>query len=138
MIRRVARNPLVFLALLGLILVGLSLTAGGCDAEAGGVKATVKGYYDAVARGDREGQAALWLPDRQGEAAVEAQAWGLRDKAGSKLAEVHISDGPAGDQRLVHATLSLEDSAQAGQRRYESQTLLLQRLEREWRIRDAR
>lgn len=102
------------------------------------MEALARGYYEAVARGDSQGQAALWLADRQEEAAREALAWARRDKEGFKLDRVHVSEGPVGDQRLVHITLSLEDKARPGTRRYESKVLLVELAGGEWRIRDVR
>ncbi|MDP2725916.1 MAG: hypothetical protein Q8P59_00090, partial [Dehalococcoidia bacterium] len=132
------RNPLALLPLLGLILVGLSLTAGGCDTEAAGVKSVVKAYYDAVAQGDGQEQVALWVPDRRENATREAEAWARRDKEGLNLTEVHVDSGPAGDQRIVHVTLSIEDKARTGKRRYESRVLLMQLVDGKWLIRDVR
>lgn len=132
------RQSILFLTFMGLILAGLSLTAGGCDAEADAAKTAVKAYYDAVARADRESQIAQWLPDRQAEAAREADAWSKRDKDGLKLTEVHVSDGPAGDQRIAHVTIATNDKARPGRTRYESKVLLLQQAARAWLVRDAR
>lgn len=133
-----ARSSLVFLVLLCLILVGLSVTAGGCDTQVGGVKETIQAYYDGIARGDKQAEMALWMSDRQEEAAREADAWAQRDKDGLKADEVHVDSGPAGDQRIVHLTISIDDKARPGKRRYESKVLLLQQSGDKWRIRDAR
>lgn len=131
------RKSLLFLVLLSLVLVGLSLTAGGCDDD-GGVKATVNAYYDAVIKGDKAGQIAQWLPDRQAEADREADAWTARDKDGLKIAELHVTDGPTGDQRLVHLTIASNDKARPGRLRYETRTLLVQQGPGGWRILDAK
>lgn len=123
---------------LALVLVALSVITSGCDTDSGPIKATVKAYYDAVIAGAREAQLAQWLPDRQADAAREVDAWSRRDRQGLNLTDVHISDGPASDQRLVHVTLSLDDRARPGVRRYESKVLLMQSVEGRWRIRDLR
>lgn len=121
-----------------LVLVALSVITAGCDTDSGPIKATVKAYYDAVIAGAREAQLAQWLPDRQADATREVDAWSRRDRQGLNLTEAHISDGPASDQRLVHVTLSLDDRARPGVRRYESKVLLMQLVEGGWRIRDLR
>lgn len=133
-----ARKSLLVLTLLSLLLAGLALAGGGCEGEPGEVKATVNAYYGAVVRGDREAQIAQWLTDRRAEATREADAWSKRDKDGFKVTEVHSDAGPAGDQRLVHVTISTNDKARPGKQRYESKTLLVQQVQGEWRIRDAR
>ena len=132
------RNSAAALALFSLILVGLSATAGGCDSQADGAKSTVNSFYSAVVRGDRGAEIALWTPDRQGQGASDADAWAKRDKENLKLEEVHIDPGPAEDQRLAHITISMDDKARPGRRRYQTQTLLLQQTAAGWRIRDER
>ncbi|MDP2660096.1 MAG: hypothetical protein Q8R28_05155 [Dehalococcoidia bacterium] len=132
------RSSAAALVLFSLILVGLSATAGGCDSQADGAKSTVNAFYDAVVRGDRMAEIALWTPDRQDQGASDADAWAKRDKEALKLEEVHIDSGPADDQRLAHITLSIDDKARPGKRRYESRVLLLQQMTVGWRIRDER
>ena len=119
-------------------LAALMLLTSGCDAEEAGVKAAVNAYYDAVARGDAPGQVARWLPERRAEAAQAAALWARRDKDALKLDEVHVDTGPAADQRVVHVTLSTDDKARPGKRRYESRVLLVQSVQDGWRIRDVR
>lgn len=133
-----ARYSLPFLGLFCLILIGLSVTAGGCDTQADAVKGLTNAYYDDVVKGDVHAQESLWVPDRQDEAARDAQAWAQRDKEGLKLSELHVSDGPAADQRIVHVTVSVDDKARPGRKRYESKTLLVQLVNGKWLIRDVR
>ncbi len=132
------RTPLASMVLFSLVLAGLSAMAGGCDSQAEGAKSTVNAFYDAVVRGDKGAELALWAPDRQDQAASNADAWAKRDKEALKLEEVHIDPGPADDQRLGHITISIDDKARPGKRRYMSQTLLLQQTPAGWRIRDER
>lgn len=136
--RMPARRPLAYVILLGLILAGFSLTAAACDAKADTVKQTVNAYYDAVIRSDRDAETKLWAPDRQTESSREAAAWAQREKRGLKLDEVHVDDGPTSDQRIVHATISTDDQARPGKRRYESKVLILQQSGSDWRIKDVR
>ncbi len=132
------RSSLAVFVLLCAVIVGLSLMAGGCDPQASGVKETVNAYYDAIGRGDKDAEVALWMPDRQDEAQAQANAWASRDRQGLKLDEVHVDSGPAGDQRIVHVTLSIDDKARPGRRRYETKTLLMQQQGDRWLIRDER
>ena len=132
------RNSAAALALFSLILVGLSATAGGCDTQADGAKATVNAFYVAVVKGDKGAVIALWAPDRQEQGASDADAWAKRDKENFRVDEVHIDPGPAEDQRLAHITISMDDKARPGRRRYQTQTLLLQQTPAGWRIRDER
>ena len=136
--RHRTRSSLAFFVLLGAVIAGLSIMAGGCDAQADSVKETTKAYYDAIDRGDKHAAIMLWMPDRQDEAQAEANAWAGRDRQALTLDEVHVDSGPAGDQRIVHATLSFDDKARPGRRRYESKTLLVQQVGDRGLIRDER
>lgn len=132
------RHSLGAFVLLGFILIGLSLMAGGCEAQAEGLKEDVVSYYEAVARDDMLGVMSFWAPDRQAEARREAEIWERKDKQGLKLDDVHVDYGPSDDQRIVHLTLSTDDKARPGKRRYETKVLLVQRFGTEWKIRDLR
>lgn len=132
------RRPLPATILFLVLIAGLSLASVACDPEEESVKQMLSGYYQAIVRNDKPAEVSFWMADRQTEATREADAWASRDRQGFELSEIHVDSGPASDQRIVHVTISTDDKARPGKRRYETRVLLLQRAGADWLIRDVR